>query len=136
MNSLRIITVGILSLALAIPVSAFETCRCTTTKKTSACRCVPPQAEACCCQSAADAIPCCVQTNSDNCESQCNCSVDVASAVVTERSKNNDDFVTFAIVPFTDGYLFPTVRSTLQTCLDRPPISHNRRQATLCVWLK
>ena len=135
MSFLHFVTVHIVSLSLALPLTALRTCCCTVTKNAST-YCLVPEQTGGCCHCVADTSPSRVHTIPDHCKSQCDCSVEILSAVFSERAQKDEDSTSFTDFLFSDTQVFPSSSFTLKACPNRHQIGHNRRQALLCVWLK
>jgi len=137
MTSLRFTTVVLTCLALALPLNAFSPCCCTLGNPSPNCTCSTPETGSCCCNTTqCNDGSCCSHGETDCCKSTCNCSVLTENhGIVVSESKHRVDLSTFAY-PFAISDATPVHSIALRSSLDRPPIRHNQRQATLCVWRK
>jgi hypothetical protein len=137
MNALRYTTVAVTCLALALPLNAFSPCCCVYRKITPNCSCSTPKTGSCCCNLSIKKTdePSCSDDTIDRCERSCHCSVrSSTNAVRLSDSKHQVD-IAMASWPIVSLTTTPILAISLRSSPDGPPISHNRRQATLCVWL-
>jgi hypothetical protein len=139
MNAFRNTVVTITCFALVMPYSAFSPCCCTVGDVARNCTCSKTADDgSCCCSNSTSKTnkTCCSEEPSDSCECSCDCTVpDEPRAVFPPNLKRHVDL---AIAPWSIGLLTRAAILSIphRSRLDRPPISHTRRQATLCVWLK
>ena len=138
MSLLRYITTVIACLLIALPSWVFATCCCDTNcccKSNGASTCC--QSSACCCGSSqSSGCSCCKSTTGNQCDPDCKCSDSEPKKAIRAAAYEVDQSdSTFSLLPqhFTPS-LFTTGKEFLTFACR--PISHNRRQALLCVWLK
>lgn len=137
MGGLQFSTVIITCLAIALPFNAFSPCCCTTNQPFSECCCSETCTSECCrINSNADVDSCCNDAETLPCSSTCNCPelINHVAVFVAELKDSDSSFQLAHIVDLL--YLSPVFSNSLRSSVDRPPIGHNRRQATLCVWRK
>jgi len=139
MNQFRHITTVIACLLIAAPSWLFATCCCDTDcccKSNGASTCC--QSSSCCCETSLPTrCSCCSSTASNQCAPDCKCCAGEPNKKAIRPTAYEvdqcDSALSLQLQRFTPS-LFSTGKGFI-TCACRP-ISHNRRQALLCVWLK
>ena len=139
MSRLRHVTIAIVCFLIALPSWVFATCCCDTTcycRITGASQCC--QSSACCCGcSLPTEDSCCPSTIGNQCDFDCQCCTGGPSKKAVRSSKGETNLCD--LTPSSERYEFAPPVSTLGKGFDSfacRPLSHNRRQAKLCVWLK
>ena len=137
MSQLRYLTTVIVCLLIALPSWVFATCCCDTNcccKSNGASTCC--QSSACCCGSSqSSGCSCCTSKTGNQCDPDCKCSSEPKKAIRSAAYEVDQSGSTFSLLlPHFTPSLFTTGKEFLTFACR--PISHNRRQALLCVWLK
>ena len=134
MNRLRLISVMLSCVVLALPVSAVTRCCCTARSQVdNSDRSIQSEHRQCC-QSSVKVDDCCVRNKAVGWDTACNCSVCLSAWVFLPTSvKTWTTYLLASNLP-ADEYLAPFLSISLSSRLDRPAITHNQSQAMLCVW--
>jgi hypothetical protein len=152
MATLRFITVFLTCFTLAFPVSALAPCCCTrinaahvTELEASASE--PEHTTSVGCQSDAQPTKACCHKRtvteerscskvplSGSCERTCECSLQSAGNAVRSAVQMDREVAAVAWLDFEFPFEAQLFSATSGSRIQRPPISHNRRQAALCVW--
>lgn len=136
MNRLRNWTVAVSCWLLALPLSVFLPCCCGKGSYASHGECTPPESGSCCSVSKTREFePCCRDTRSSNCH-QCKCLIRSSGDAVVARDLKHPVDVASVLWPgdFCAAAPFRLINDGRGASL--LPVSHNRMQARLCVWLK
>jgi len=138
MRRLRYIATVIACLLVALPSWVFATCCCDTNcgcQSSGASTCC--QSLGCCCGSSqSSGCSCCTPTAGNQCDPDCKCSTgEPKNAIRSVAYKLAQCDSTLSLQP---QYFTPSLFSTKKEFITFPcrPVSHNHRQALLCVWLK
>jgi len=138
MSRLSHITTAIACLLMALPSWVFATCCCDTACccATGASQCC--QSSACCCGcSQLTGDSCCLSAIGNQCDLDCKCCTGGPRKKAVRSAKGETDQCSLA--SSSEGYKFAPSISMSENRGDLfvwRPLSHNRRQAMLCVWLK
>ena len=133
---LRYITPVFLCLTLVLPLHAVSQCSCSRVAAPTCNHCVASPTGRCCCGLKFDqSKSCCSDTETPVSKCPCSCSVDHSSTALPSHGPIPDLTLAVSSYPIELASFSPALAILLHTN-DRPPISHNRRQAQLCVWLK
>ena len=138
MRRLRYIATVIACLLVALPSWVFATCCCDTNcgcQSSGSSTCC--QSLGCCCGSSqSSGCSCCPPTAGNQCDPDCKCSTGTPKNAIRSVAYEVDQCdSTLASQPQRfNPSLFSTGKEFITFACR--PISHNRRQALLCVWLK
>ena len=135
MIQFRHISIVLACLVIALPSSAFRTCCGNAIGSPQCCSPIEKTSGCCCGKSQLAGESCCTST-SNQCDTECKCSTGESHAAIFAPECRNYDFDSSISNPLCEYP--PSVSASrkgipLFACL---PLSHNRRQAMLCVWLK
>ena len=133
MRSLRSIMIALVCVALAAPTHVFSAC-CCGDGLTLMCACSGSASQCPCCHTSTGDSNCC--GDASDCNSNCKCGHKQTTDAVILVDLPVRDKIAFSQHPPTD--LVPPA-STLESRFAHftpPPVTHNRRQAILCVWVK
>lgn len=129
------ISIVLACLVVALPSSAFRTCCYSATGSPQCCSPIEMKPGCCFGKSQLEGEPCCKSTF-NRYDTECKCSTGESNNAIFVPERQNYDFDS----PISNRLCeFPPSVSALRkgiqhfACL---PLSHNRRQAILCVWLK
>lgn len=137
MAAFRFTTVFCICFAIAMPLDAFSRCSCALGDTSPNCGCCTTRIGTCCCASPqSNDESCCSKHRANLCEPACNCLDAIENdGIVATELKQPVDVPTFVYPLELAHAIFAHSNVTLSP-LDRPPVGHNQRQATLRVWLK